>query len=133
MRRSCRWLTTKPARNLATYPNRPDFKALAITGEGMDVADGQPNAEAAKQDALRRCNARTMRQCKLYAVGMDVVFSKDAIPLPAPEDLRFEPLEAPLVPDEIPTIRPQATGSRIARTHMKAPDNRALALTTGGA
>ena len=117
-------------RNLATYPNRPDFKALAITGGGMDVADGAPNAGAAAQEALRRCNARTMRQCRLYAVGMDVVWSKETIPLPAPEDLRFEPLEAPLVPAEIPTIDPKRRET-IANTHMKLPDNRALALTTG--
>jgi hypothetical protein len=57
-------------RSLATYPTRADHKALAITGAGggvsagggMGVADGQPNAEAAKEDALRRCNATSKRQ-----------------------------------------------------------------------
>ena len=98
-------------RSLAGYPNRPDVKALAIAGVGMGVADGQPNAEAAKQDALRRCDARTKGQCRLYAVGMDVVWSKEALPMPAPDDLRFEPLDAPLVPDEIPTHQSRAAGS----------------------
>jgi DNA-binding winged helix-turn-helix (wHTH) protein len=119
-------------RTLASYPNRPDAKALAITGMGMGVADGQPDAEAAKQDALRRCNARTNRQCRLYALGMDVVWSKEAIPMPAAEDLRFEPLEVTLVPDEIPMISRDRQDA-IARMHMKAPNHRALALTKGAA
>ena len=119
-------------RSLASYPNRPDAKALALTGMGMGVADGHPDAEAAKQDALRRCNANTKRQCRLYAVGLDVVWSKEAIPMPAPEDLRFEPLDDPLVPDEIPMISRDRQDA-IARMHMKAPNHRALALTKGGA
>jgi DNA-binding winged helix-turn-helix (wHTH) protein len=117
-------------RSLVSYPNRPDAKALAITGEGLAVADGQPNAESAKEDALRRCTARTKRQCRIYAVGMDVVWSKEALPLPAPEDLRFEPLDAPLVPDDIPLISRDRRDA-IARTHMQAPNRRALALTAG--
>src|SRR6185436_10686638 len=84
---------------LAGYPARPDAKALAIARVGFAVADGQANPEAAKQEALRSCVVRTMQQCRLYAVGMDVVWSKAALPLPAPGDLRFEPLDVPLVPD----------------------------------
>src|SRR6185295_8375108 len=53
-------------RVLARYPSRPNHKALAITGQGLAVADGQPTAEAARADALRRCTARTGRQCRLY-------------------------------------------------------------------
>ena len=117
-------------RSLASYPNRPDAKALAITGEGLAVADGQPNAESAKEDALRRCTARTKRQCRIYAVGTDVVWSKEALPLPAPEDLRFEPLDAPLVPDDIPLVS-RDRREAIARTHMQAPNHRALALAAG--
>lgn len=119
-------------RTLASYPTRPDFKALAITGGGMAIADGQPNAEAAKRDALQRCNVRTKRQCRLYAVGMDIVWSKEALPLPAPDDLRFEPLDAPLVPDEIPMLN-RDRRETIARVHMNAPNHRALALATNEA
>lgn len=118
-------------RFLAGYPNRPDSKALAITGGGMAVADGQPDIDTAKQEALQRCNARTQRQCRLYAVGMDVVWSKDTIPMAAPEDLRFEPLDVPLVPDDIPTLDPSVK-EQIARNHMKAANPRAVALTTRG-
>jgi hypothetical protein len=119
-------------RSLASYPNRPDAKALAIAGFGVGVADGEPNAEAAKQDALRRCNAQTKRQCRLYAVGMDVVWSKDALPMPAPEDLLFEPLDDPLVPDDIPLVNRERR-DQIARTHLKAANHRALALAKGAA
>jgi DNA-binding winged helix-turn-helix (wHTH) protein len=117
-------------RSLASYPNRPDAKALAIAGLAMGVSDGQPHVDAAKQDALRRCNARTKGQCRLYAVGLDVMWSKEALPMPAPEDLRFEPLEAPLVPDDIPMISRERREA-IARTHMNAPNHRALALSKG--
>jgi DNA-binding winged helix-turn-helix (wHTH) protein len=119
-------------KSLASYPNRPDFKALAITGEGMAVADGEPDAEAARQDALRRCTAKTKRQCRLYAVGVEVVWSGEALPLPAPDDLRVEPLGIPLVPEEIPTLDRERR-DRIARMHMKAPNHRALAMTARGA
>jgi DNA-binding winged helix-turn-helix (wHTH) protein len=118
-------------RSLASYPNRPDFKALAITGEGFAVSEGEASGEAARQDALRRCHARTKRQCRLYAVGMNVVWSPEALPLPAARDIRLEPLNIPLVPDEIPVIDAPRRET-IARLHMKAANHRALALTTRG-
>jgi DNA-binding winged helix-turn-helix (wHTH) protein len=119
-------------RSLASYANRPDVKALAIAGLAIGVAEGEANAEAARQDALQRCNAKTKKTCRLYAAGMDVVWSKDALPMAAPEDLRFEPLEAPLVPDDIPLINRERRES-VARMHLAGPDHRALALTRGAA
>jgi DNA-binding winged helix-turn-helix (wHTH) protein len=118
-------------RLLAGYLSRPDHKALAITGEGWAVSDGETTAEAARQDALRRCNAKTKRQCRIYAVDGAVVWSKEAMPLPAPQDLHLEPLDEPLVPDEVPTLSRERQLT-IAKVHMKAPNHRALALTTGG-
>jgi DNA-binding winged helix-turn-helix (wHTH) protein len=117
-------------RSLASYLTRPDHKALAITGGGNAVSDGQPSSEAAKEDALRRCNVASKRQCRIYAVGTDVVWSKDWLPLAAVEDLRYEPLDAPLVPDEIPTL-PRDRREIIARVHMNARNYRALAIATG--
>ena len=117
-------------RTLANYPTRPDAKALAITGMGIGVAEGEPDAEAAKQVALRRCNARTNRECRVYAVGMDVVWSKAVVPMPAMEDLRFDPLDVPLATDEIPLVSRERR-DEIARTHMKASNHRALAVTRG--
>lgn len=118
-------------RFLASYPRRPESKAIAITSGGMAVVDSQPDAETAKQEALQRCNAKTKRQCRIYAVGMEVVWPKDAIPMPAPEDLRFEPLDIALASEDIPTLE-VSLKEQIARTHMKAPNSRALALTTRG-
>jgi DNA-binding winged helix-turn-helix (wHTH) protein len=117
-------------RTLANYPTRPDAKALAITGMGIGVAEGEPDAETAKQVALRRCNARNNRQCRVYAVGMDVVWSKAVVPMPAMEDLRFEPLDVPLATDEIPLVSRERQ-DEIARTHIKASNHRALAVTRG--
>jgi DNA-binding winged helix-turn-helix (wHTH) protein len=118
-------------RGLASYPNRPDFKALAITGEGFAVAEGEASEEAARQDALRRCHARTKRQCRLYAVGTNVVWSPEALPVPAARDIRVEPLSIPLVPNDVPLIDAPRRRT-IARLHMNAPNHRALALTTRG-
>jgi DNA-binding winged helix-turn-helix (wHTH) protein len=118
-------------RNLASYPNRSDFKALAITDLGWAVSDGAQNVESAKEEALRRCNAKTKRDCRLYAVGLDVVWSNAAMPLPAMSDIRFEPLDTPLVPDEIPLLdRNRRDG--LAKSYMRAPNHRALAMSRGG-
>jgi DNA-binding winged helix-turn-helix (wHTH) protein len=125
-------ITDDARRILASYPNRPDVKAVAIGVYGFAVADGQPNAEAARQDALQRCNAKKQGQCRIYAVGADVVWSKEALPLPAPDDLRFEPLDLPLAPDEIP-IPDRARKDEIAKLHMKARDHRGLAISALGA
>ena len=119
-------------RTLASYPNRTDHKALAITGQDMAIAEGEATPEAAKQDALRRCNARSKRQCRIYAVGMDVVWSRHALPMAAARDLRFEPLGIPLVPEDVPLVD-RDRREAIARMHMKAPNHRALALTARNA
>jgi hypothetical protein len=62
---------------------------------------------------------------------MDVVWSSNTLPLPAPGDLRAEPLQAPLIADDIPTLNSQ-TRKAIADGHMKALNHKALALTTRG-
>jgi len=122
-------VTDETRRSLASYPNRPDYKALAITGGGNGVADGHTNEEAAKGDALRRCNQNGQRQCRLYAVGMNVVWVKEAMPTPAPADLRLEPLEHPLEAMEIPTLI-RGRQEEVARTYSVARNHRALAFTT---
>src|SRR5205823_8477157 len=85
-------------RDLASYPSRPDFKALAISDSGWYVADGAPDLESAKQDALKGCGTisasiKSLGPCTLYAVGTDVVWSEQTAPLPAPSDIRIEPTE----------------------------------------
>jgi DNA-binding winged helix-turn-helix (wHTH) protein len=117
---------------LATYPGRPDAKALAIAADGIGVADGARDIGSAKQEALRQCASAAKRVCRIYAEGMDVVWSRESLPLPAPGDLRSEPLEIPLVADEIPTLSRNARRD-IAERFGSAPNHKALAITTHGA
>jgi hypothetical protein len=118
-------------RTLANYASRPDAKALAITRARAVVADGAPDIETAKRNALRDCEARAGWACKLYAVGTEVVWSGESLPLPAPGDLRTEPLQSPLIVEEIPTL---GTNSRrqITERYMRLPNHRALAIARDG-
>ena len=117
--------------SLASYSNRSDFKALAITDIGWALSDGAPNVESARQDALQRCKAKTKRPCRLYAVGLDVVWSRDALPLPAMSDIRFDTLDIPFVANEIPFL--DRTLRECAReNYMKRPNHRAMAVTRDG-
>jgi len=92
--------------DLAGYATRPDVKALAISsagGNGWGMAFGDADVEAAKKEALDRCSARSAgRICRIYAVGMDVVWSPASLPLPSPVDIHAEPLDASLLVAEIP-------------------------------
>ena len=115
---------------LASYPSRPDFKALAIGRWQLGLADTAPNIETAKQDALRRCNAGADSPCRLYAVGNDVVWPKDSIPLPDTEDLRTEPLDVPLVPDDVPLMN-LTSRQNLSSGYLTSADHRALAMTLG--
>lgn len=124
-------VTDEMRRSLAGYPGRPDAKALAISNDGWSVADGAPDIETAQKEALRQCAARGKSVCRIYATGTDVVWSRDMLPLAAPGDLRAEPLQAPLIADDIPTLNSQ-TRRAIADGHIKSPNHKALALTTRG-
>jgi DNA-binding winged helix-turn-helix (wHTH) protein len=116
---------------LTNYPSRPDYKALAIGGGGqLHVADGAKTAENAQEVALQGCFAKFQRPCKVYAIGADIVWPEQAIPLPAPRDLRTEPLGAPLDPDAIPLI--SAEGRKTIADRSRAKNvSKALALSTG--
>lgn len=124
-------VTDEVRRTLAGYPGRPDAKALAISNEGWSVADSAPDIESAKQEALRQCTARAKGVCRIYAAGMDVVLSRDTLPLPAPGDIRLIPLQEPLIVDEIPTLNSTAR-HEIEAGHMKGANHKALAITTRG-
>ena len=114
-------------RSLIGYAQRPDAKALAIARDGWGVADRASSAENAEKEALRQCASRAKGVCRLYASGMEVVWSKDTLPLPAPGDLRSEPLEARLEAGDVPTV--DRTGrDRLPGLHLNHPDHKALAL-----
>jgi DNA-binding winged helix-turn-helix (wHTH) protein len=118
-------------RALSSYPQRPDAKALAIGGEAWSVADGAASREEAEKEALRQCAVRAKVVCRLYASGMEVVWSKNALPMAAAHDLRSEPLEAPLIVDEIPTLS-DIQRKAITDGHVKGRTHKALALTSRG-
>jgi DNA-binding winged helix-turn-helix (wHTH) protein len=117
-------------RILATYPSRPDVKALALASDGIGIADGSPNTDSAKQEALRQCSSRAKQLCQIYAVGTDVVWSTKALSLPAPTDLRVEPLDIPLLPDEIPVLSRRGRQD-VAERYLKSSNPKALAFTAG--
>lgn len=60
-------------RSLASYPSRPDAKALAIANEGWSVVDSAPDIETAGREAVHQCAAKANGRCRIYAAGMDVV------------------------------------------------------------
>ena len=69
--------------SLANYEKEPDHKSVSIAREGWGVAVGAVDIEAAKREALDRCNQRDQKgYCRIYAVGNKVVWSKPAFPLP---------------------------------------------------
>lgn len=118
-------------RSLASYPSRPNPKALAIAYDTTAVSDGATDIESAKQEALRQCQSKTKRVCRIYAAGLDVVWSRASVPLPEPGDLRSEPLSIQLVPDDVPLMRGIARRN-IAEQYMKWNPHTALAITTDG-
>jgi class 3 adenylate cyclase len=92
-------------RALANYTNLPDAKAMAISNDGLiRVSDGFGDPERAKLDVLQRCRAASRRICRLYAVGLDVVWPANLLPLPLAADVHAEPVGLPLVPADIPVL-----------------------------
>lgn len=122
-------ITDEDRRTLATYPSRPELKVLAIGSDRFSVVDNATDIEKAKQQALQQCSTRGSTQCRIYAVGMNVVMAKTAIPLADRNDLRTEPLGLPLILQDIPTL--DARRRDLVRGYMKGQDHRALAITTG--
>jgi DNA-binding winged helix-turn-helix (wHTH) protein len=124
-------ITNEARRSLASYAQRPDAKALAIGGEGWSVVDGATSRDEAEKEALRQCAARAKGLCRLYASGMEVVWLKGTLPMPASSDLRAEPLDTPLAVDDIPTLN-STQRKAVADGHMQARNHKALAIGTRG-
>lgn len=117
-------------RALASYPSRPDHKALAIGGAGQFyVSDGAENVEKAREAALQGCYDKFKRPCRVYAVGTDIVWSEQALPLPAARDIRTESLGIALDPNTIPLI-PASERKAIAERLRGGEISQALAIST---
>lgn len=116
---------------LASYPSRPDHKALAIGSRGQfQVADGAQTIEKAQEAALQGCFEKLKQPCKVYAVGAGTVWSEQTMPLPAPRDLRTESIGVALDPDAIPLISARERKTISGALQVKGV-SRALAISTG--
>lgn len=117
--------------DLATYPEQPDFKAVAISGYAVGVAFGASSREAAKAEALERCKARTDLKrsgpCAIYAVGMDVVWSQKSVPKPLPGDFHDESLGERLHTVDMPLLHDDVR-KEIDAEYVANDSHRALAL-----
>jgi len=84
-------------KDLETYLKQPDFKALAISTEGWGYAQGASDPESARREALERCKLRPAgnKDCKIYAVGMNVVWQIPSPVQPLSADFRSEQLNIP--------------------------------------
>jgi adenylate cyclase len=123
-------VTDRVRESLANYEKEPDHKSVSIGRDGWGVAVGASDVEAAKREALDRCNQRDPRgYCRTYAVGNKVVWSKPAFPLPV--DVRSTPLDASFTPDEIKLLIFGVTQQGFD-TYMMRPDQKALATSQNG-
>jgi adenylate cyclase len=123
-------LTDRAREALANYEKEPDFKSLAIGRENFGLALGAVDIEAAKREALDRCNTNDPRgYCRIYAVGNKVVWSKQPFPLPA--DVRITPLEASFTPDDVKVLILSLKEDSF-RSYMEKPQHKALAIAQPG-
>jgi DNA-binding winged helix-turn-helix (wHTH) protein len=118
-------------RELAGYAAEPDEKAIALSAQGSAKAVGAPDRDSAKQEALERCRMRPKAVCRLYAVGMDVVWNNGLVPMPVATDLRLDPLPDPPDPADWQLLAPNPTGSIIEEYKAGAP-HKALAISGRG-
>jgi len=80
---------------LARYPRAPGAKAIAISREGWGFSTGAADHDAARKEALDRCQERDKGGfCRLYAVGDDVVWNDATLPLPLAADIRLDDLSS---------------------------------------
>jgi class 3 adenylate cyclase len=123
-------VTDRVRSTLADYVRQPDFKAIAISRLGWGVSSGLSDAVGAERDALDRCRKQDPKgDCRIYAVGDEVVWPQTLLPLPA--DLHSVPLDIPLAPADISIVKgmPSAAG---LDAFLKKSDHKALAVGEGG-
>jgi len=124
-------LVGDPVRDsLANYEKEPDYKSISIAREGYGVAVGAVDIEAAKREAVDRCNQVDQKgYCRIYAIGNRVVWSKPAFPFPV--DIRSTPLDAPFTTDEIKLLS-FGIGEQAYENYMQRPNNKAVAIAPRG-
>ena len=118
---------------LAGYPALPDAKAVAISRDGLGIASGARDIDAAKDEALQRCatlgklKTNDPGPCAIYAAGSEIVWPGDRLRLPWPADIHATPLGIPFAAADLPTV-PAFRRSAIEARYRAAPGHKALAI-----
>jgi class 3 adenylate cyclase len=115
---------------LADFAREPSFKAIAISRIGWGVVSGASDTISAEREALDLCRKRDQKgDCRIYALGNRVVWPPLQLPLPA--DLHAEPLNVPLVPQQLAAVRgmPNAAG---LQAYLAEGNHKALAISDNG-
>jgi class 3 adenylate cyclase len=115
---------------LSDFAREPSFKAIAISRIGWGVVSGASDTISAEREALDLCRKRDQKgDCRIYALGNRVVWPPLRLPLPA--DLHAEPLNVPLVPQQLATVRgmPNAAG---LQAYLAEGNHKALAISDNG-
>lgn len=116
--------------SLVDFAREPSFKAIAISRIGWGVASGARDTLSAEREALDRCRKRDQKgDCRIYALDNTVVWPPLRLPLPA--DLRADPLNEPLVPQQLAAIKgvPNAAG---LQGYLADSNHKALAISDNG-
>src|SRR5262249_54721565 len=82
---------------------------------------------SAKQAAMQKCRGQTKRVCRIYSVGMDVIWPAGFPPLPLPADIHAEPLGSPLVTAEIPLLSDKLR-RELDMTYTAVAEHKALSI-----
>ena len=115
---------------LADFAREPSFKAIAISRIGWGVASGAHDTVSAEREALDRCRKRDQKgDCRIYALGNQVVWP--ALRLPLPADLHVEPSNVPLVPQQLASVKgvPNTAG---LQAYLADSNHKALAISDNG-
>ncbi|HLH98964.1 MAG TPA: adenylate/guanylate cyclase domain-containing protein [Xanthobacteraceae bacterium] len=123
-------VTDRVRSSLADYDRQPDFKAIAISHIGWGVSSGLPDQVGAERDALDRCKKRDPKgDCRIYAVGNEVVWPRMSLPLPA--DLHTVPLDVLLQAADIAVVKGMPSAAGLA-TYLAENNHKALAIAESG-
>ena len=127
-------VTDETRRTLADFATLPDAKALAISRDGWGMASSAHDLDAAKAEALQRCdtlsraaNPTLVGPCAIYAAGAEIVWPAEKERLVWPADIRAVPLDIPFMAAEIPTMAPFRQPA-IERRYGGAAIHKALAI-----
>lgn len=123
-------VTDRVRSSLADFAREPSFKAIAISRIGWGAVSGARDTVSAEREALDRCRKRDRKgECRIYALGNRVVWP--ALRLPLPADLHSEPLNLPLIPQQLAAVKgvPNTAG---LQTYLADSNHKALAISDNG-